>query len=191
MERNELYPVFLKTTRLNILVVGGGNVAEEKLHFLFKSSPESRVEVVATSFREELLRLVEKHRCIPFLKKYETSDLDGKHIVIAATDDKTLNQRIHNEARSRNLLVNVADTPELCDFYLGGIVTKGHVKLAISTNGKSPVLAKRLRQLFERILPEHMNDLVENLHQYRKSLVGTFEEKVNRLNKVTKDFIVG
>ena len=88
-----------------------------------------------------------------------------------------------------NILVNVADTPDMCDFYLGGIVTKGNVKIAISTNGKSPTTAKRLRQFFESVIPEDINQLVKNLNSYRKTIKGDFEEKVSALNKITENLI--
>ena len=85
--------------------------------------------------------------------------------------------------------MNVADTPELCDFYLGGIVTKGHVKIAISTGGKSPTTAKRMRQFFEEVIPENMNEMVENLNTYRNSIKGDFATKVSQLNELTKSLI--
>jgi len=86
-------------------------------------------------------------------------------------------------------LINVADTPELCDFYLGSIVTKGDLKIAISTNGKSPTLSKRIREFFEAILPENIDELILNLHDYRNTLKGNFEEKVNKLNEITSSFL--
>ena len=113
----------------------------------------------------------------------------AKDIVIAATDDKAVNRRIHDDAKERFLLVNVADTPDLCDFYLGGIVSKGNVKIAISTNGKSPTTAKRLRQLLEEVIPEDTNELVENSNQYRETLKGDFEYKVEALNKLTEGLV--
>ena len=86
-------------------------------------------------------------------------------------------------------MVNVADNPPYCDFYMGGIVTKGNVKVAISTNGKSPTTAKRLRQFFEDVLPENIDDLVKNLNTYRDTLKGNFEEKVEALNEFTKELL--
>lgn len=74
-------------------------------------------------------------------------------------------------------------------FYLGGIVTKGNVKIAISTNGKSPTTAKRLRQFFEQIIPESIDELVQNLHSYRKRLHQNFEQKVDTLNDLTKSLL--
>ena len=87
------------------------------------------------------------------------------------------------------MLINVADKPALCDFYLGGIVTKGDLKIAISTNGKSPTVAKRLRQLFEAILPDTIDELLQNLQTYRQQLKGNFEEKVATLNQLTASLI--
>ena len=76
-----------------------------------------------------------------------------------------------------------------CDFYLGGIVTKGNLKIAISTNGKSPTMAKRLRQFFEEFLPDNMDELLANLDDYRKTLKGNFQEKVDQLNDLTKGIL--
>lgn len=189
MEKNELYPVFLKLHELNVLIVGAGNVGYEKLSFLLKSSPRAKVIVVAEEFGDEVKVLAEEHG-VPLLQRaYSTNVLHKKHLVIAATNDPEVNRQICEDARKRNILVNVADTPELCDFYLGGIVTKGNVKIAISTNGKSPTMAKRLRQLFEEIIPDDINELVENLNRYRSTLKENFENKVEKLNHVTRSFI--
>ncbi|MDD5152165.1 MAG: bifunctional precorrin-2 dehydrogenase/sirohydrochlorin ferrochelatase, partial [Flavobacterium sp.] len=151
--RNELYPIFLKLHQLNVLIVGGGKVALEKLSFLLKSSPNANVEVVALHFLPELLTLDEKHNIIITHSKFKKKMLKKRHLVIACTDDLEVNKRVYKLSKKRNLLANIADTPEFCDFYLGGIVTKGNVKIAISTNGKSPTTAKRLREFFEEIIP--------------------------------------
>lgn len=189
MERNNLHPIFLKAENLKILIVGGGFVGEEKLHFLLKSSPAAGVKLVSKEFTADLTKLAEKHGVQCIEKTYDPGDLEGLHIVIAATNDKAVNKQIYEDARERNLLVNVADTPDLCDFYLGGVVTRGNVKIAISTNGKSPVLAKRLRQFFEEILPDSLDNLVLLLNDYRKTLKGDFEAKVKEMHKVTKGLI--
>jgi len=100
-----------------------------------------------------------------------------------------VNVQVYKDCKSRNILVNVADNPPYCDFYMGGIVTKGNVKLAISTNGKSPTTAKRLRQFFEEVIPDDINELVENLDIFRKTIKGDFDEKVTLLNNLTKGLI--
>lgn len=184
---NPLYPIFLKVHQLNVLLVGGGFVGTEKLAFLLKSSPEAQVTAVSKAFNPEFLELAAQAPNVTMIDDaYDHKYLGAKHLVIAATNDKSLNRQIHDDAKERYLLVNVADTPALCDFYLGGIVTKGNVKIAISTNGKSPTTAKRLRQLLEDVIPEDINELVENIHRYRETLKGDFEHKVEELNRLTE-----
>lgn len=189
MERNNLYPIFLKMNKIQTLIVGGGNVGLEKLTSLLKSSPNSNVVMVAPFFKDEVKILAKEFNVTLILKAYNEAFLCDKDLVIAATDNLEVNQQISKDAKRRNVLINVADTPELCDFYLGGIVTKGNVKVAISTNGKSPTTAKRLREFFEEVLPDDVNILVENLNTYRKTLKGSFEQKVMALNKITETLI--
>jgi precorrin-2 dehydrogenase/sirohydrochlorin ferrochelatase len=189
MERNNLYPIFLKAKSLNVLIVGGGNVAEEKLTFLLKSSPDAKVTMVSPMFREGTKALAKKG-CVTLVEDiYKKKYLFGKHIVVATTDVPDVNIQVWKDCRAEAKLVNVADNPPYCDFYMGGIVTKGNVKVAISTNGKSPTTAKRLRQFFEDVIPENVDDLVKNLNEYRKTIKGDFEEKVETLNEFTKGLI--
>ena len=189
MERNNLYPIFLKAKNLNVLIVGGGNVAEEKLTFLLKSSPDAHVTMVSPMFREGTINLAKKG-CVTLVKDtYNKGYLEGKHMVVATTDVPEINVQVWQDCRAVSKLVNVADNPPYCDFYMGGIVTKGNVKVAISTNGKSPTTAKRLRQFFEDVLPENIDDLVQNLNKYRKTIKGNFEEKVEKLNEFTKGLV--
>ena len=186
---NELYPVFLKVSELRTLIVGGGAVGLEKLSFLLKSSPNAQVRLVAKEVCEEI-RVLAKDRYVEIHEEaYHDRFLEEIQIAIAATDDLEVNLAVRHDAKLRNILVNVADNPPYCDFYMGGIVTKGNLKMAISTNGKSPTLAKRLRQFFEEFFPENTNELLENLNTYRKTLKGDFEEKVDKLNELTQDMI--
>ena len=188
-ERNNLYPIFLKAHQLEVLIVGGGKVGLEKLSFLLKSSPNANVQLVAPEIDKEILELVKRHQVKIIKESFDNTFLKNKHLVIVATDNEAKNIEIYNECKGRNLLVNLADNPRYCDFYLGGIVTKGNVKVAISTNGKSPTTAKRLRQFFEEVIPENIDDLVTNLNTYRKSIKGNFEEKVSVLNELTKSLV--
>lgn len=189
MDRNNLYPIFLKTAELEILIIGGGNVAEEKLHFLTKSSPDAKVTLVAPFFREKTKELALKFNSELISKKYHPKFLKGKQLVVATTDRPKVNERIYKDCRKQAKLVNVADNPPYCDFYMGGIVTKGNVKIAISTNGKSPTTAKRLRQFFEEVIPEDINEMVQNLNDYRKTIKGNFEEKVDKMNEITQKLV--
>ena len=190
MERNNLYPVFLKVSQLSVLIVGGGKVALEKLSFLLKSSPNAQVTMVSIKFSEELIALAKRHQVLLVHNTaYSYTILKDQHLVIAATNNFKVNNQVYNDAKERHLLVNVADTPDLCDFFLGGIVTKGNIKIAISTNGKSPTMAKRLRQFLEDVIPEEIDDLAQNLNQFRNTIKGDFAVKVKKLNKLTEGLL--
>ena len=188
---NQLYPIFLKVHQIPVLIIGGGFVGYEKLSFLLKSSPNASVVLVATEISEEVRGLVtDKIAQVTLIERpFQLSDLEGKSLIIAATNDPTINQYIWEAAKQKGILVNVADTPNLCDFYLGSIVTKGNLKVAISTNGKSPTLAKRFRQLLENTLPEEIDELLENMYDYRQQLGVDFERKVKILNALTESLL--
>jgi siroheme synthase-like protein len=187
---NQLYPVFLKLETLNVLIIGGGGAGTEKLHFMMKNSPDAKVTLIAAEVSEEINEIVKHHTCVTlFRRNFEEHDLNERDIVIVATDDATLNKDIRNKAKARKILVNVADTPDLCDFYLGSIVTKGDLKIAISTNGKSPTFAKRFREVLEEILPNELPQLINNLQQIRNSLKTGFAEKVKHLNDITSTLV--
>lgn len=185
--KNNLYPVFLKLEELRVLLVGAGNVGLEKLHSLLANSPNAAVTIVAPVVKEEVRRLVWKHASCEIVQKpFEETDLENKDLVILATDDRKLHEEVRILAKTKGLLVNVADTPDLCDFYLGSIVQKGNLKVAISTNGKSPTAAKRIKEVLNEALPDELDDVIENLHKVRNKLNGNFEYKVKKLNSITK-----
>jgi precorrin-2 dehydrogenase / sirohydrochlorin ferrochelatase len=188
--RNNLFPVFLKLEELDTLIVGGGNVGLEKLNALLKSSPAARVTVVADKFHDEVRAIAAQNKKIRLIERgFRARDLTSKDIVILATDDKSLHERIRIQTRKKRILVNVADTPDLCDFYLGSVVTKGNIKIGISTNGKSPTIAKRMREYFEEMLPEDANQLLDNMQQIRDKIKGDFRHKVEVLNEITSSWL--
>lgn len=189
-ERNNLFPVFLKLEELNTLLVGGGNVGVEKLNALLKSSPLARVTIVAPMIRDEIraLAATNQHICL-IERRFRVKDLQDKDLVVMATDNRQLHSRIRALARKRRLLVNVADTPDLCDFYLGSVVTKGNIKIGISTNGKSPTIAKRIREYLEEAIPDDANALLHNMQAIRARLKGDFADKVKILNDITTSWL--
>ena len=189
-EGNLLFPVFLKLEELSLLIVGGGNVGLEKLTAVLRNSPAAPVTLVSREMGEGVKELAAGYPNVLLLERpYVPEDLDGKDIVIAATDDPQLHARIKAEAKARRVLANVADTPHLCDFYLGSVVKKGDLKIAISTNGKSPTLAKRMREFLEAALPDTTQELLDNLGQIRARIEGDFQAKLKALNEVTAGFL--
>ncbi len=190
VNNNLLFPVFIKLESLHSLLVGGGNVGLEKLSAILANSPEATVTVVADRFLEELRELVKNYPKVTLIeRKFEFIDLSDKDLVFLATDNPTLHESIKRETSERRILCNVADTPDLCDFYLGSIVQKGDLKIAISTNGKSPTMAKRMREFLDDIIPDDVQQLLENLREIRKSIKGDFQEKIRVLNEVTESLI--
>jgi precorrin-2 dehydrogenase / sirohydrochlorin ferrochelatase len=191
-ERNNLFPIFLKLDQLETLIVGGGNVGLEKLSGLLKSSPGVKVTVVADRFHSEVTHIAKDFSNVRLIeRRFRNRDLQGKDLLILATDDRELHERIRVLARKRRLIVNVADTPDLCDFYLGSVVTKGNIKVGISTNGKSPTIAKRMREFFEEVLPDNTNELLDNMQGIRDRIKGDFRNKVDTLNQITSSWLRG
>ena len=183
---NPLFPIFLKLEKLKVLVVGGGNVGLEKINAVLNNSPETEIVLVAPEILPEIRQLAAIHQNIKLKERsFFPGDLFNADLVIAATDDRELNETVQREAKKRQILVNVADTPELCDFYLGSIVHKGDLKIAISTNGKSPTLAKRVKDILNDAIPGETQDALDNLEIIRKKLSGNFSDKVKRLNEIT------
>lgn len=190
MERNNLFPVFLKLESLSTLIVGGGNVGLEKLTAVLKNSPAANVTLVARTIQEPIKELARKHAYVKWEERnFKLWDLWDKDLVILATDNRQLHETIRKFARTRKLLINVADTPDLCDFYLGSVVTKGNLKIGVSTNGKSPTISKRIREYLEEALPEDTNDLLNNMQKIREQIKGDFSHKVKVLNDITTSFL--
>ena len=187
-DTNNLFPVFLKLEELNVLLVGGGNVGIEKLAAVIANAPQTPVRVVALQVNPTIRELAEKHSNIEILEKaYEPSDIDWSDLVITAVNDISLSEQIRIDAKQRSKLVNAADKPELCDFYLGSVVKKGNLKIAISTNGKSPTIAKRLKDVLNEVMPDQIDEVLQNMSVIRNKLNGNFTDKVNKLNHITRD----
>jgi siroheme synthase-like protein len=190
LEKNRLYPVFLKLENLRVLLVGAGNVGLEKLESILGNAPSVQVTVVAPFVRKELEQFLSEYpKCKIIKRHFEFADLDTADIVFCATDNPDLHALIKERARQMRLLVNVADTPPLCDFYLGSIVQKGNLKIAISTNGKSPTVAKRLKQVLNETIPDELENVLQNMQNIRNTISGGFTEKVRRLNELTEGLV--
>lgn len=183
---NTLFPVFLKLDELVTLIIGGGNVAEEKLGALLKNSPASKIIIVGSKISRRIKEIANEFRNIQLIERpYRESDIAMGDILIAAVNNVSLCEEIRISARRNGKLINVADKPALCDFYLGSIVQKGSLKLGISTNGKSPTIAKRLKEVLHNSIPDELESVLDNLESIRNKLKGDFSTKVSRLNEIT------
>ncbi len=187
---NTLFPIFLKIEHLHTLVVGGGYVGLEKVSALYSNAPAARVTLVAPVIREEIRALAREKPSLQLIEReFIPDDLLEKDLVLIATNNSGLNRAIKEKAAQAHLLANVADTPDLCDFYLSSVVQKGNLKLGISTNGLSPTLAKRLKEVLTDALPDNLETAMHQLHQIREFLRGDFSEKVEALNRITEGLV--
>lgn len=184
---NTLFPIFVKADQLHTLIVGGGYVGLEKATALLANSPDARVTLVAPEIRDEITELARQYPNLTLVREsYRIDFLSDKDLVIVGTNDKAVNRQVQADCKVRRILVNVADTPDLCDFYLSSVVKKGDLKIAISTNGKSPTFAKRFREVLEEILPDSLQETLDNLTAIRNQLKGDFVQKMEKLNEITK-----
>jgi siroheme synthase-like protein len=184
-DSNRHFPVFVKLEKLRVIIIGGGKVAEEKLSAIIGNAPDTRVRLVSKVFSPSLRKLAARKNIELITKPFEESDLEWADIVFSAVNDRKTSGLIQAAARKLKLLHNAADKPELCDFYLGSVVQKGNLKIGISTNGKSPTVAKRLKGILENTLPDEIDQVLSQLSLIRNSLRGDLTEKIRQLNAIT------
>lgn len=168
------YPIHLDIQNRSCLVVGGGGVGTRKVMALLKSG--ARVTVVSPEISEKLKNVEESRRLTLKSRPYRTEDLEGIFLVIGASDDETLNRKISTDAEHRNILCNIADRPEVCNFILPAIVRRDDLVITISTSGKSPALAKKLRKTLESQFGEEYGDFLQLLGAIRKKLLSQAHE---------------
>ncbi len=164
---NMYYPVFLDLRDKLCVVIGGGRVAQRKVESLVSAG--ARVKVISGDILDEISSI---DGVILEKRKYEDGDLKGAFLVIAATDDPDENLKITREAKARGILLNVVDKIELCNFIMPSVVEKGPLKIAISTGGFSPALARRLRVKIGKYIGEEFEILARILARIRPIVVG-------------------
>jgi siroheme synthase-like protein len=167
MEYN-CYPVALNLQGKRCLVVGGGALAEEKVEGLLRSGAE--VVVVSPEAESRLVELSAADEIVLYRRPYERGDLDGVHLVLAASDDRALNAAVAHDARAEDILVNAIDDIPNCDFFAVSIVRRGDLQIAISTNGLSPAFARWMREYLDAWLPYELGDLLSILADVRREV---------------------
>ena len=186
MKANNLYPIFIKLDVIETLIVGGGNVGLEKVTFILRQSPEAKIKVVSKEFHPEIILLAINNPNIKIAEReFEDNDLKGIKLLILATNNKKVNFEIYQKAKQLDILTNVVDNPSLCDFYTGAVLNKGSVKIAVSSNGASPTLAKRLRDILDDAIPNEVEISASQLQKIRKKIKGDLSLKIKSLNLIT------
>jgi len=165
------YPVYLDIKNKACLVVGGGDVGTRKVKTLLDCG--AAVTVVSPKSTHELLKLAESGAISLKRRHFRNEDLEGMFLVIGATDDAELNQFLSREAFARNMLCNIADRPEACNFILPSIVNRGDLIIAVSTSGTSPAYAKTLRKELEKRFGPEYADFLGIMGELRAKLLKT------------------
>jgi uroporphyrin-III C-methyltransferase/precorrin-2 dehydrogenase/sirohydrochlorin ferrochelatase len=175
----DLLPIFLNIKNKKCVVVGGGEVAFRKATLLLRAGAD--LHIVAPLVSDELRKLRVDRDCTITLKKFEEADLNDAVLVVAATDDLEINERISVIASKLNIPVNVVDQPHLCSFIMPSIVDRSPIVVAISSGGTSPILTRKLKELNETMIPERIDKLAELLGSFRgrvKNEIDDFSERI-------------
>jgi precorrin-2 dehydrogenase / sirohydrochlorin ferrochelatase len=179
------YPLFLDLKDKDCRVIGGGKVAERKVKVLLKCS--ARVSVHSPVLSAGLKKLGKEKKIIYRASGYTRGSLRGAFLVIAATDDRSINSRVSADCRKNGILVNVVDVPRESNFIVPSFIEKNGLVIAISTSGQAPCLAKKIRQdLTSKFIPRY-SELLKELTGARKKLKATcprFSERKSALNKL-------
>ena len=168
------YPIHLDIQDRNCLVVGGGGVGTRKVETLLKCG--ACVTVVSPEISDRLRTLAESARLTLKSRPCRTEDIEGMFLVIGASDDETLNRQISSDAERRNTLCNIADRPEKCNFILPSILRRDDLVITVSTSGKSPALAKKLRRKLERQFGQEYGDFLKLMGAIRSRLLSQAHE---------------
>ena len=168
------YPIFIDVEDHDVVIIGGGEVCARKAETMMRYG--ARVTIVSPEFTPEIEGWAGEGKLTLRRKRYEPADLDGASIVIASTDDTAVNEQIAADCRRRRIPVNVVDVTPLCEFIVPAIIDKGSVTLAVSTGGKSPALARTLKEDLQRLIgPEYaeVNDVLGTLRDSAKRALPT------------------
>jgi precorrin-2 dehydrogenase / sirohydrochlorin ferrochelatase len=160
------YPIYLDVEGRTVLIAGGGSVAERKVETLLRSG--AVISVVSPEFTPAFERWNEEERVRLQRKPYDAGDLDGAFLVIASTGQRSVNEAVASDCRERGIPVNVVDDPSLCDFIVPAVLDRGSIQVAVSTGGKSPALARRIRERLETMLGGEYAELNEILGYLRE-----------------------
>lgn len=163
------YPIMLMIQDRNCIVIGGGSVAYRKALSLMAC--HGNVTIISPALSGELQQCLELGQLQWICREYTQGDLQEAYLVYGATDDAEVNQAVYEEAQQRQILVNIVDQPALCNFIVPAVVQQGDLTISVSTNGRSPMLARKIRQQLEEQFGEHYGRFIRLLGNLRKEMI--------------------
>ncbi|HEV7766097.1 MAG TPA: bifunctional precorrin-2 dehydrogenase/sirohydrochlorin ferrochelatase [Thermoanaerobaculia bacterium] len=185
------YPIYLDIEDRAVLIIGGGEVCARKADTMLKYG--ARVTIVSPAFTNEIEQWSADGRVTLRRKTYDEHDLDGAAIVIASTDDRCVNARVARDCRRRKIPVNVVDVTHLCEFIVPAIIESGSIQIAISTGGKSPALARTLKEDLKRVVGSEyaeVNDILGTLRPGAKKVLPTDVDRKRFFDGILADGIL-
>ena len=181
------FPAFIKLDNVDILIVGGGYIASEKLEHLLDFT--SNIKVIAPQLSEYMKQMIDENNLVYENRVYKTTDINNFGIVIVAVDDILLQEQIFNEAKLLpNCLVNSVDSVNYCDFIFPSYIKKDDLTIAVSTSGSSPAMAKHLRKYLQNLIPDSIGDFLRKMKNYRKTMPKG-KERMEFLDKKAEQYI--
>jgi uroporphyrin-III C-methyltransferase/precorrin-2 dehydrogenase/sirohydrochlorin ferrochelatase len=167
-------PIFIDLKQQDCLVVGGGDIAARKSALLKQA--QANITLVAPALAETTRAMVEKGEVTWVQAEFVNEHVQKQRLVVAATDDETVNTKVYEAAKAKEVLVNVADSPAQCDFILASILDRSPIVVAVSSGGDSPVLARNLRARLETLIPPSYSRLGELVGRYREAVKQKFKK---------------
>jgi precorrin-2 dehydrogenase/sirohydrochlorin ferrochelatase len=180
------FPAFLKLDNKKILIVGGGNIAYEKLDHLLDFTKD--INVIAQEYSSEMLQRIQEENLHYEKRSYKTEDIAEFSIVVVAVDSIALQEEIFQESKKYNCLCNAVDSVNYCDFIFPSYIKKDDLTIAISTSGTSPAMAKHLRRYLQKIIPNGVSEFLKEMKQLRKNLPKG-KERMKMLDEKAKNYI--
>lgn len=178
MKQFPYYPIFIDVEQHDIVIIGGGNVCARKAETMMRYG--ARVTIVSPEITAEIAEWEGERKLAVRRKRYEDADLDGATLVIASTDDTSVNEQVAADCRRRRIPVNVVDVTPLCEFIVPAIIEKDGIQIAVSTGGKSPAIARTLKEDLDRAIGPEYAEVNELLGSLRDSARRTLPTDVDR-----------
>ncbi|MFB1015688.1 MAG: NAD(P)-dependent oxidoreductase [Alteromonadaceae bacterium] len=172
------FPIFLNAKNIDAMIIGGGDVAARKIELLLKST--EKITIMSAELSPSVTALIAKHQLTWLAHQYQPGLLTNKNLVIAATDDTSVNESVYHEASGLKLLINVVDQPEFCSYITPAIIDRAPMIIALSSSGSAPILIRMLREQIEKVLPNNYGRLADFSFKFRDHVKASIKGIRNR-----------
>lgn len=180
------FPIYIDVNKLQILIVGGGSIATEKIEKLLDFT--ENITIIAPFISEPLREIIKDKNLSYNLRPYMSGDIKGFDIVIIATDTIKIHKEIYDESRGSRTLVNSVDNTAYCDFIFPSYIKRGDLTISFSTSGSSPAFAKQIKEYFEHKIPKNIDGFLENMKKLREE-IPKGKNRMRKFEQMVKDYM--